>query len=202
MWLIRSMAGVIAAGTAAVIAFSSACAASDPHKLVMEQFTIQAADPGIKLYVRNKHPGDVQQFTSEKTLLFVHGATQPAEATFDLELNGLSWMDYIAQHGWDVYLVDVRGYGQSTRPGEMDQPAASNPPLVTTDVAIKDVASAVEFILQRRGLAKLNLMGWSWGTMIMGAYTADHADKVERLVIYAPPWLASPPQSARPSLGA
>jgi hypothetical protein len=46
----------------------------------------------------------MKQFTSEKTLLFVHGATQPAEATFDLPLEGLSWMDYIAQHGWDVYL--------------------------------------------------------------------------------------------------
>jgi alpha-beta hydrolase superfamily lysophospholipase len=29
-------------------------------------------------------------------------------------------MDYIAQHGWDVYLIDVRGYGRSTRPPEMD----------------------------------------------------------------------------------
>jgi len=41
-------------------------------------------------------------------------------------------MDYIARHGWDVYLIDVRGYGRSTRPPEMDQPAASNPPIVTT----------------------------------------------------------------------
>jgi hypothetical protein len=24
-------------------------------------------------------------------------------------LDGLSWMDYIAQQGYDVYLVDVRG---------------------------------------------------------------------------------------------
>jgi len=123
------------------------------------------------------------QFTSEKTLLFVHGATQPAEATFDLPLEGSSWMDYIAQHGWDVYLVDARGYGRSTRPPEMDQPAASNPPIVTTDVAVKDVGSAIDFILQRRGIPRINLMGWSWGTVTMGAYTADHNDKVERLVL-------------------
>ena len=31
-------------------------------------------------------------------------------------VNGMSWMDYIARHGYDVYLVDVRGYGRSTRP--------------------------------------------------------------------------------------
>jgi len=127
-----------------------------------------------------------------------------AFATFDFPLEGLSWMDYIGQRGWDVYLVDVRGYGRSTRPPEMDQPAASNPPIVTTDVAVKDVGSAIDFILRRRGLSKLNLMGWSWGTVIMGAYTADHADKVGRLVLYAPGWLrASPPAAAaNPPLGA
>jgi len=116
----------------------------------------------------------------------------------------LSWMDYIAQHGWDVYLVDVRGYGRSTRPPEMDQPAANNPPIVTTDVAVKDVGSAIDFILRRRGLSRINLMGWSWGTVIMGAYTADHNDNVESLVLYAPVWLrTSPPsQTASAPLGA
>ena len=101
----------------------SAIAADPAQKLVTEQFMIDAADPGIKLYVINKHTEDLKQFSSEKMLLFVHCATQPSEATFDLPLEGLSWMDYIAQHGWDVYLIDVRGYGRSTRPPEMDQPA-------------------------------------------------------------------------------
>ena len=44
---------------------------------------IASADPGIRLYVRNKHPADQQGFASERTLLFVHGASQPAEATFE-----------------------------------------------------------------------------------------------------------------------
>jgi pimeloyl-ACP methyl ester carboxylesterase len=182
----------------------SAIAADPAQKIMTEQFTIDAVDPGIKLYVRNKRTEDLKQFISEKTLLFVHGATQPSEATFDLPIEGLSWMDYIAQHGWDVYLLDVRGYGRSTRPPEMDQPAASNPPIVTTDVAVKDVGSAIDFILQRRGVSKLSLMGWSWGTVIMGAYTADHNDKVDRLVLYAPTWLRTspPPQTALPPLGA
>jgi len=37
-------------------------------------------------------------------------------------------MDYIAQQGWDVYLVDVRGYDGSTRPPEMELPANENKP--------------------------------------------------------------------------
>jgi alpha-beta hydrolase superfamily lysophospholipase len=113
--------------SAALLLFLSidAHAASDP-KLIMEEFMVPA-DPGISLYVRNKHPEGVTKFPDEKILLFVHGATYPAETSFDLQLNGLSWMDYIAQHGYDVYLVDVRGYGKSTRPPEMDKPAATDP---------------------------------------------------------------------------
>ena len=189
---------------AALAAFSSGSAAEPTPKLVTEHFMVDAADPGIKLYVRNKRPEEMKQFASEKTLLFVHGATSPAEATFDLALEGLSWMDYIARHGWDVYLVDVRGYGGSTRPPEMDQPAANNPPVATTDVAVKDVSSAIDFILRRRNVPKLSLMGWSWGTVIMGAYAADHPDKVDRLVLYAPSSVRSSPapQAASRPLGA
>ncbi|MGZ8203747.1 MAG: hypothetical protein ACXWUB_10915 [Burkholderiales bacterium] len=83
--------------------------AASGQKLVMEEFMVPAVDPGISLYVRNKHPQGVKKFPGEKILLFVHGATYPAEPAFDLKPNGLSWMDYIAQHGYDVYLVDIRG---------------------------------------------------------------------------------------------
>src|SRR4029453_4807129 len=188
MWTIQRTAAVMVVALTAAAEFSSAGVAQPTVKIVTEQFMIDSGDPGIKLYVRNKRPEDLLQFTSEKTLLFVHGATQPAEATFDLPLEGSSWMDYIAQHGWDVYLVDVRGYGRSTRPPEMDQPAARNPPIVTTDVAGREFGAAIDFILQRRGISRISLMGWSWGTVIMGAYTAAHTDKVESLVLSGPWW--------------
>src|SRR5215475_3580031 len=193
-----------AAALAAFAAISSGFADDQTPKLVTEHFIIDAADTGVKLYVRNKRPEEMKQFRSERTLLYVHGATQPSEATFDLQLEGVSWMDYIARRGWDVYLVDVRGYGGSTRPPEMDQPAASNPPIATTDVAVKDVSSAIDFILRRRGVSKLSLLGWSWGTAIMGAYAVQHPDRVDRLVLYAPTWVrTSPaPQATSRPLGA
>lgn len=101
----------------------------------------------------------------------------------------MSWMDYIARHGYDVYLVDLRGYGRSTRPPEMDLPPEQNAPLVRTTTAVKDVGAAVDFILKRRGVSKINLLGWSWGTTIMGAYTVQNNDKVNKLVLYAPQWI-------------
>ena len=142
-----------AAALATFAAFSSGRAADQTPKLLTEHFMIDAVDPGTKLYIRNKRPEGMTQFSAQKTLLFVHGATLPGEVTFDFPVEGLSWMDYIAQRGWDVYLVDVRGYGRSTRPPEMSQPPESNPPVVTTDVAIKDVAAAVDFIRKRRSVA-------------------------------------------------
>jgi pimeloyl-ACP methyl ester carboxylesterase len=158
---------------------------------------IPSADAGIELFIRNKHPAGMTSFSSDKTLLYVHGATYPSETAFDLPLNGLSMMDYVAERGWDVYLVDLRGYGRSTRPPEMDRPADESPPIVDTPTAVKDVASAVDHILQRRGLTRINLMGWSWGTAIMGMYTAEHNERVGRLVLYAPMWIFS----SRPPIG-
>jgi pimeloyl-ACP methyl ester carboxylesterase len=156
---------------------------------VTEEFMIPGADPGVQLYVRNKRPRDLTTFTADNVVLFVHGATYPAETSFDLQLDGLSWMDYIAGRGYDVYLVDVRGYGKSSRPDEMNQPADRNPPIVRTEVAARDYGAAVDFALKRRGVAKVNALGWSWGTAITALYSSQNNAKVNRLVLHAPVWL-------------
>ena len=172
-------------------------------RLVTDSYLIPSQDPGIQLYIRNKRPEGMSRFSAERTLLYVHGATQASETTFDLPLDGTSWMEFVAQRGWDVWLVDLRGYGRSTRPPEMDQPAANNPPVVTTDVAVRDVTAAIEHILARRGVPKINLMAWSWGCTIMATYTTKNNDKVNRLVLYAPQWLKNPqPAASANPLGA
>jgi pimeloyl-ACP methyl ester carboxylesterase len=78
----------------------------------------------------------------------------------------------------------------------MEQPASENPPIVRTEVAVKDVEAAVDHILARRGLTKLNLMGWSWGTAIMGRYATQNSGKVNRLVLYAPSWIREAPSTS------
>lgn len=166
-------------------------------KAVVETETIMlpAADAGIQLHVRNKRPVGVTRFAPNRIVLFVHGATYPAETGFDIDLPGGSWLEIAASRGFDAYLVDVRGYGRSSRPAAMAQPAANNPPFADTHDAVSDVGAAVEFILHRRGVSKINLVGWSWGTAIMASYTARNSAKVERLVLYAPLYAmkAAPP---------
>ena len=166
--------------------------------LIADDLSISSDTPGIQLFVRNKRPLGLVP-SAENTVLFVHGATYPAETSFDLKLDGFSWMDFIALQGWNVYLVDVRGYGRSTRPPQMFRPADENKPIVTTDVAIRDVSAAVDFILWRDGIPKVNVIGWSWGTTIMGGYTERNNDKVRRLVLYAPLWILETPPSIKAS---
>jgi pimeloyl-ACP methyl ester carboxylesterase len=119
----------------------------------------------------------------------VHGATYPSETAFDLPIEGASMMDLIAARGYDVYLVDIRGYGRSTRPPEMSQPPEANRPIVSTETAVRDFGTAVDHVCKRRGAARINLMGWSWGTAIAGQYTSLNNDRVARLVLFAPLWI-------------
>src|SRR5215470_9924908 len=157
--------------------------------IVMEDTMVPALDPGISIFVRNKRPASLTTFRPERTVLYVHGATYPASTSFDLPLDGFSWMDYLAARGYDVYLLDVRGYGRSTRPPEMSEKPDAHAPIVRSDTAVRDIGAVVDFILKRRNIPRLSLIGWSWGTTLMATYTTQNATKVERLVLYAPGWV-------------
>jgi pimeloyl-ACP methyl ester carboxylesterase len=119
-------------------------------KLISEGYLIPSGDPGIQLYIRNKHREGMTHFTADRTVIYVNGATQASEATFDLVLDGYSWMDYLAIRGYDVYFVDIRGYGLSSRPAEMLQAPADHAPIVRTITAVKDLGTAIDHVLARR----------------------------------------------------
>ena len=185
-------------------ALLAGCASVNPSvdgALRTEEFRIASPAPGIELYVRNKAPASMSRFSEDKTVLFVHGATYPAETSFDLQLDGFSWMDYIARQGYDVYLVNVRGYGRSTRPPSMSRPPNESEPFATTEEAAADVGAAVDFIRKRRGISRLNLIGWSWGTATMSLYTTRHNDHVNKLVLYAPVWIRQTPSLVQTGAG-
>jgi pimeloyl-ACP methyl ester carboxylesterase len=162
----------------------------NPGDVVLEEFTVSAKDDGISLYIRNKHPAEYYSPRPERTVLFIHGATFPGSATFDLPLEGTSWMDWMAKRGYDVYTLDIRGYGKSTRPPAMTQSAKDNPPAVDGTAALRDVSKAIDFILSRRSLDRLVLVGWSWGATLAGSYVNEASARVDKLVLYAPQWLS------------
>lgn len=193
--LARAAACALAAFAAIAV---PAGARQQRQELVTREFTVPSPRAGLDIFVRNKHPSGTSKFGPSSTLLFVHGATYPASTSFDLELGGLSWMDYIARHGYDVYLLDLPGYGRSTRPPEMAAPPDGNAPVEDTAEAVADYAAVAARILKERGLARLDAIGWSWGTTIAAGFAAAHPEMVNRLVLYAPLWLIrnAPPAAA------
>jgi pimeloyl-ACP methyl ester carboxylesterase len=181
--------GVIALVNGILIFSASPALAQSSTPIVVESYLIPSGDAGIQLYIRNKRPGAVTTFSADRTVLYVHGSTQASETTFDLALDGKSWMNYLADHGWDVWLMDVRGYGGSTKPPEMERPAADSPPIAPHVVAMRDVRTAVEHILAKRSVSRVNLIGWSRGAALVGSYASENPQKVQRVVLYAPGWV-------------
>ena len=169
---------------------ASAFAQTTPKIVAEDLMVTHGAD--TQIYVRNKRPDGVSAFAPDKIAVFMHGATYPGTA-FDLALGGKSWMDYMAERGYDVYAIDLPGYGRSTRPASMGAPAEQNEPFMRTPDAAKALGSVVDYVLKRRNAANLKLIGWSWGTAITALFTTENASKVNRLALYAPVWLRTTP---------
>ncbi len=157
--------------------------------VVTEDGHIPSGEPGISIYVRNKHLAGMTRFSPARTILFVHGATYPASTAFDLPLGGTSFMQDLAERGFDVYLLDLPGYGHSSRPSHMDAPADANPPFELTADAVRHYGVVADMVLKRRHIPRLIVMGWSWGTTIAAGFATAAPEKTERLVLYAPVWI-------------
>jgi pimeloyl-ACP methyl ester carboxylesterase len=154
--------------------------------LVGEDLSLELPDWG-RVHIRNKRPAGQDRFTSDRVVIFQHGATYGCEA-FDLPFGGLSWMDYVAQRGFDCYAFDLPGYGRSERPPQMNEPAENSPPFMRTNDAARCLGAVVDFVRARRQTERVCLVGWSWGTAITSLYTQANGSGVERLALYAPVW--------------
>ncbi|MBT4488252.1 MAG: alpha/beta hydrolase [Rhodospirillaceae bacterium] len=160
-------------------------------EIIVADHMVESSQAGLSVFVRNKRLADRHDFGPSETVLCIHGATYPSTVTFDYQLEGGSWMDILARAGFDVWCVDLLGYGASDRPAEMSVPAEDNPPIVDTDDAVADVTKVIDFILEQRNLPRLALIGYSWGTLIGGTYAGQQPDKVERLVLYGAAWMGA-----------
>lgn len=129
-----------------------------------------------------------------EAVFFVHGATYGGRSAFDPD--GYSWLSAVADTGRAAYAVDVRGYGDSARPPELNAPAADHDPVVRASTAAGDVAAALDEV---QGVHEtVHLLGYSWGSIIAGvALTALGLD-VDSLVQYGPVY--RPPEVHRARL--
>jgi pimeloyl-ACP methyl ester carboxylesterase len=157
--------------------------------IVKHDHRIASATAGCTVLLRNKVATDFDGNSPQNTVLFVHGATYGSTYTFDYAVDGYSWMDWMALSGFNVWCIDLLGYGGSDRPREMDEPPDQHAPLVDTQHAITEIDGAIDFILRESELQQLSLIGYSWGTAICGAYAGQFPRKVSRLVLSGALWV-------------
>src|SRR5262249_42887221 len=68
----------------------------------------------VELFARERFQGHRRH--SRPVVLMVHGATVSVVPGFDLPFENYSWMAYLAEAGFDVFAMDLTGYGLSPRP--------------------------------------------------------------------------------------
>ena len=118
-------------------------------------------------------PGEPQ------AVLYVHGATFPAQLSMFWRIDGVSWADTLAAGGVHVFGFDQLGFGASDRyAGDACHGRAP-------EVA-EQVGAAVDHIRRELGVQRVHLVAHSWGTAAAALYATQRPDTVGRLVLFAP----------------
>ena len=110
-------------------------------------------------------------------ILLIHGSTYSSHE-FDIDYQDYSLVRRLAREGYAVWRLDIAGYGQS---GTVEDGF-----LPDTAYAAADTLAAVDRIVEISGQDKIDLLGWSWGTMIAGRAASEHPEHLRKLVLYAP----------------
>ena len=113
----------------------------------------------------------------QKNILLTHGVTYSSHE-FDIDYKDYSLVRFLARNGYAVWRLDIAGFGQS---GEVEDGFVPD-----SDYAAEDITAAVEMIVTESGQNKIDVLGWSWGTVTASRYAAKYKDHLNRLVLYAP----------------
>jgi len=190
------------------------------HTLVVQSTAPAYLGKYAEIYVREIKAA-TPDAGSKGVVLFVHGAGTPAEVAFDSGYKDYSWMAYLARAGFDVFSMDMEGYGPSTRPEPMNNPCNLPPdsqktarpgkavcastytqPITTMSSDWNDLSAVVNYLLTSKGVKTVSLVGWSQGGPRTAGYTAQNPDKVSRLVVLAPAYNRAMPTNPPEPLAA
>ena len=138
--------------------------------ITRETFPLERED--VKLHLE-RFKGD----RDGDPLLLVHGLTYSSHE-FDVDVKDYSLARFFVRRGFNVWLLDIAGYGQSQ---EVDDGFTPD-----SDYAAEDIAAAAKVILEKEGRKCLDVLGWSWGTVTAGRFAVENPELVRRLVLYAP----------------
>lgn len=155
------------------------------NKIIGSEYLVKNND--VELYLWEKCQGSP---VNKPIVILAHGSATAGKESFDLQVQGypsISFMDFLASEGFDVFAPDIRGFGRSTHPEGH----------ITTAEASEDLNAIVDYIIKLRGVDKVNLLCWSWGTQYGGMFIMAHPNKVNKYISYAQMHLDSPDLAKR-----
>jgi pimeloyl-ACP methyl ester carboxylesterase len=170
-----ALAAAIAAGACA---HRSPGAPGSPPAIVRSDAMIES-EPGVQIAVRTVAMAGAG---GRVPVLLVHGAGGGGVASFDVPVPGYSLAEDLARAGHPTYVMDIRGWGRSTRPASLDAPPDANPPAVDSAQATRDIAAVAAWIRGREHRA-IAVVGWATGGHWAGMYATSHPDDVSHLVM-------------------
>lgn len=128
----------------------------------------------IKLHLDRIEVADKQ---TNKNILLIHGVTYSSQE-FDIDYKDYSLVRALARAGFSVWRLDIAGYGRSE--------ALKNGFLSNSEYAAENINAAVEKIIQITGQNKIDLLGWSWGTVTTSKFASKHPEHLNKLILFAP----------------
>jgi pimeloyl-ACP methyl ester carboxylesterase len=131
------------------------------------------------LYMRMSFSGFQSRYLTIGGIRMHFDAIGPADGPPVVLVHGLGgsaedWVNlapYLARAGFRVYMPDLPGYGRSARPADFSY-------------SVPDEAGAVLGFMDAMGLKQVDLGGWSMGGWIVQTIASDHAERVNRLMLF------------------
>lgn len=165
--------GSIATGSARRLAFLllALSAVHFAHAAALKQHTVMADGHPMALWEKSAE-------NAQEPVLLVHGLTWSALPDFDLQVEGedLSLMDGLADEGYAVFAIDLRGYGQTPR---------DDSGWLTPDRSAQDLKIVLEWIIDRKQWKKKpHLLGWSLGSTRAQLLAQRHPELISSLTLY------------------
>jgi len=167
---------------ATALSFAAVTAAPATAEIIRRDFTVLSTD-GLRIFVRELR--DTEARADKGPMLMVNGGRAGVLASWDVDAPGASTAEEIAAAGHHVYLMDVRGFGRSDFPKEMEGGRMDAPVAVRSNEAVRDIAAVVNEIKRLHPEDEnLAAIGWATGSQWLGHYASLYPEEISHLIYY------------------
>lgn len=137
-----------------------------------------------KLYVKEKFLSlkKNEKINKNKIIVLLPPLSIPSVEAFDVP--NLSFMNVLAQEGYDVWGIDFIGQGKSSYPKVMqDNPPANGVFPLQQQEAVIQLKFLIDYLKKEKSVSSVYLLGWSWGAVVAASYSTQFPNDVDKLVL-------------------